>query len=135
MTARFTGADGAAPAIDRHDFLRGLGLLAALALAPAARAEAGEHAAHGARPPATPATEGYQQANMRMHAAMDIEYTDNADVDFARAMIAHHQGAIDMANVMLRYGEDPELRQLAEEVIAAQQAEIAFLTAWLERNA
>jgi uncharacterized protein (DUF305 family) len=122
-----------ASSVSRHDFLRALAALATLALARPARAQV-EHAAHRSGS-ATPATEGYRQANMRMHAAMDIEYTGNPDVDFARSMIPHHQGAIDMANVMLQYGEDPELRQLAEEVIAAQQAEIAFLTAWLERNA
>ena len=126
MTARPAEAPGS---IDRHDFL--FGMLAALALAPAARAASSEHGHAGG----APATAAYREANARMHAAMDIDYTGNADVDFARSMIAHHQGAIDMANVMLEYGEDPELRQLAEEVIAAQQAEIAFLTAWLDRNA
>jgi uncharacterized protein (DUF305 family) len=120
--------------VSRHDFLRALAALAAVALTRPANAEATEHAAH-APGSATPATEGYREANARMHATMDIEYTGNPDIDFARSMIPHHQGAIDMANVMLQYGEDPELRQLAEEVIAAQQAEIAFLTAWLERNA
>jgi uncharacterized protein (DUF305 family) len=123
------------PALDRHDFLRGLGVLAAgLALAHPAGAEATEHAGHGGTQAATPATEGYMQANARMHAAMEIDYSGNPDVDFARSMIPHHKGAIDMANVMLQYGQDPELRQLAQEVIAAQQAEITFLTAWLERN-
>jgi uncharacterized protein (DUF305 family) len=53
------------------------------------------------------------------------------DVDFARAMIPHHQGAIDMAEVVLANGNDPDMRKLADEIIAAQQSEIAFLQQWL----
>jgi uncharacterized protein (DUF305 family) len=46
-------------------------------------------------------------------------------------MIPHHQGAIDMANLVLIHGHDPLTRQLAEEIIAAQQAEIASMQARL----
>lgn len=76
----------------------------------------------------------YRAANERMHANMAVEFTGDADVDFARGMIPHHVGAIEMARAMLEHGEDPELRALAEEIIAAQEAEIAFLEAWLEKN-
>ncbi len=104
-----------------------------------AQAQAAEgHAAHGASGPddvsGSPATQAYRAANLAMHAAMDIEFTDDADLDFARGMIGHHRGAIDMARIVLEHGEDPELRQLAEEVIAAQEAEIEFLGSWLERR-
>ena len=43
------------------------------------------------------------------------------------AMVAHHQGAVDMAKVILAFGQNPEIRKLAEEVIKAQEAEITFL--------
>ena len=78
---------------------------------------------------ASPATEAYTAANTAMDGAMDIAFTDDADVDFARSMIGHHQGAIDMAQLV--HGTDPELRRVSEEIIAAQEAEIDFLENWL----
>jgi uncharacterized protein (DUF305 family) len=47
----------------------------------------------------------------------------NADVDFLATMIPHHAGAVEMARLVLIYGKDPLVRQLAEEIIAGQQAE------------
>jgi hypothetical protein len=103
--------------------------------APADAAAGGDHDAHhaadGPAPAGSPATEAYRAANIAMHEAMDIDFTDDADIDFARGMIGHHQGAIDMARIVLEHGEDPELRQLAEEVIEAQEAEIEFLRGWI----
>jgi len=66
-----------------------------------------------------------------MHAAMDIPLTGDADRDFVQGMIPHHQGAVDMAEVELRHGADPQLRSLAKDIIAAQQKEIGFMQRWL----
>jgi uncharacterized protein (DUF305 family) len=54
-------------------------------------------------------------------------YSGNADVDFLAMMIPHHQGAVDMARLVLIYGRDPLTRQLAEEIVASQTAEIAAM--------
>jgi uncharacterized protein (DUF305 family) len=58
-------------------------------------------------------------------------YTGNADVDFLAMMIPHHQGAVEMARLVLVHGKDPLTRRLAEEIIASQTAEIAAMRARL----
>ncbi len=57
--------------------------------------------------------------------------TGDPDHDFVVMMIPHHQGAIDMAEVELKYGKDPELRTLCQRIIVAQRKEIAQMKAWL----
>src|SRR5690242_19639233 len=63
-------------------------------------------------------------AMARMHSGMHVAYTGDADRDFARMMIPHHQGAIAMALAELRYGKDERLRRLAQEIVVAQKQEI-----------
>lgn len=79
--------------------------------------------------------ENMQRMAITMPAMQQGMMNEDADVAFACGMIAHHQGAIDMAEVLLENGEDAEMRALAETIIAAQQAEIAEMTQWLAENA
>jgi uncharacterized protein (DUF305 family) len=67
-----------------------------------------------------------------MHEGM---MNEDADVAFACGMIAHHQGAIDMAQVLLEHGDDEQMIELAGAIIAAQVGEIEQMTTWLAENA
>jgi uncharacterized protein (DUF305 family) len=84
--------------------------------------------------PESPSTKAFKEANDRMMQRMGESFTGKADADFVSGMIPHHQGAVDMARIELQYGTDPELRALAQDIIAAQQKEIAFMVGWQEKH-
>lgn len=52
------------------------------------------------------------------------------DDAWTRMMIEHHEGALDMAQDVREDGRSPEVRELADEIITAQQAEIELMTSW-----
>ena len=71
------------------------------------------------------------EASMRMHKQMDMHFTGDPDRDFARMMIPHHQGAIDMAVAEVRYGKDERMKRLAQSIIVDQQSEITLMHKYL----
>lgn len=78
------------------------------------------------------ASEAYREAATRMQHDMELANSGDPDVDFATGMLAHHMGAVAMAEVELDHGKDPEMRALAQKIIEAQQAEIEQMRAWLK---
>lgn len=104
-------------------------ILALFAL-PVAAQTGHEHHGHDAAAPVNV----YAPAMEKMHRDMMVPATGDADVDFMRGMIPHHQGAIDMAKAALEHAKDPEVRKLAEDIVKAQESEIAFMQAWLEKR-
>ena len=104
--------------------------------APATAPQRG-HEHMGGKPVAdtNPSTAAYKAINEKMHKDMAIVFSGDADVDFVRGMIPHHQAAIDMARVVAGFGKDPEIRKLAAEVIKAQESEIVMMREWLAKNA
>lgn len=86
------------------------------------------------KPAATPADKAFAASMKAMMTDMHVKPTGRPDKDFVLMMIPHHRGAIDMAKVELQYGSDPELRQMATDIVAAQEKEIAQMNAWLAKN-
>ncbi|WP_201584268.1 CopM family metallochaperone [Psychrobacter jeotgali] len=95
--------------------------------------DAHEMAAEGR--PTTPMYKEYNDSMIKMHDEMmdGMNYND-PDAAFAKGMLGHHIGAVDMAEIQLKYGSDPEMRQLAQEIIDAQKAEIEQMQTWLANN-
>jgi uncharacterized protein (DUF305 family) len=75
-------------------------------------------------------------AMSRMHESIFLlPKISNADEDFVRLMIPHHQAALDMAKTELLCGKDPQIRRLAQEIITDQQSEIELMQLWLKSHA
>jgi hypothetical protein len=93
------------------------------------------HAMHSAAATAPTAAAAYRAAMDRMHGPM-MAGIGNADPDtaFVLGMIPHHQGAIDMAEIVLKFGKDSRNQHLAREIIGAQRREVDEMRAWLKQK-
>ncbi len=107
-------------------------------------AAATDHSAHGSSKPkgdAGPSSLAFHAINAKMHEGMDITFTGNADIDFVRGMIPHHQGAVDMAKTVHRFRQGSANPQAgrgdrqgagngnrADADLAEAEREIAILT-------
>ncbi len=78
--------------------------------------------------------DAYDKVNMHMHHQMSAPLTGDADTDFVQGMVPHHEGAVAMAQILLRYGNDPELKALANAIVIAQRREIAVMRAWAKKH-
>lgn len=116
---------------------RYLPLIAALALAPALAQEKPSSAPPSSAvqfPAEAPFLAENSVAMDKMMAGMDVKPTGDVDADFTAMMIPHHQGAIDMAILELRYGKNEQLRRIAQEIIVDQQQEIAAMNLALGKS-
>ncbi|CAN7661910.1 DUF305 domain-containing protein [Bosea sp. LjRoot9] len=81
----------------------------------------------------TEAQKASMQAMMKMHMPMMMtHHIKDPDLAFNCGMIVHHQGAIDMATIEIKFGADAASKTMAEGIIKAQKAEIAEMTARVE---
>ncbi|PPK98828.1 uncharacterized protein (DUF305 family) [Kineococcus xinjiangensis] len=88
----------------------------------------GEHDGHGAQ--SSPTSSASSSAPPATAEAGDAQFAD-ADVTFARDMIVHHEGAVEMASLAADRAATPQVKELAEKIIAAQGPEIELMTSWL----
>ena len=106
----------------------GVRLLVAFAASPLAFAhEAHSPAQHAATADESAFLAENEAAMNRMMSAMEAKPTGDIDRDFVAMMAPHHQGAIDMAVLELRYGKNELLRRIAQEIIVSQMQEIAAM--------
>lgn len=111
--------------------MRPLTAILTLAVLGACLAVPARAAQHAMRHGPGPADQEYQDAMRVMaHDALPA-LTGDPDTDFVLLMKPHHQAAVDMAKVELRHGRDPALRKMAQDIIAAQNREIAEMDRWL----
>jgi uncharacterized protein (DUF305 family) len=81
-----------------------------------------------------PSSQAFSGLIAKMNAEMALPYSGNADVDFIKRMIPLHQGAVDMAKVVLAFGKDAEVKKVAEDVIKTNEAEIGTMQEWLKKQ-
>jgi uncharacterized protein (DUF305 family) len=105
-------------------------LVVIIALAISTAVAIAQNARHGSE-----STKEFKAADMNMMKNMNAApYTGNPDMDFRTHMIPHHEGAIAMAKVALKYANDAETKRMAQKIIDDQEKEAADMQAWLKEN-
>ena len=99
-----------------------------------AETQAAGHAGHGKVGP-TPGDQAFATSEAEMHEKMAAASGQTIDQAYVAKMIAHHEGAVAMAEVALRDSRDPEIRRMAQSVVDAQTREIAEMKAWAPTSA
>jgi Domain of unknown function (DUF305) len=92
------------------------------------------HTMHNKTSSNRPEAKALDAAMASMHKNMNVPYTGDADADFIRGMIPHHQGALEMARIVLKHGDDEAAKKLARNIIKAQKSEIAWMQRWLKNR-
>lgn len=112
-----------------------LGLTAGVASAQQGASMPGMDMSHSSEASASGSTQAFEAADQKMMQQMQAPtFTGDADKDFVAHMIPHHQGAIDMAEVELKYGKDPQIKKLARDIVKAQKEEIATMERWQAKH-
>ena len=88
------------------------------------------HAGHAAPGAPTAGDQAFAASEASMHEKMAAASGETVDQAYIAKMIAHHEGAVEMAEVALRDSRDPEIRRMAQAVVDAQVREIAEMRAW-----
>ncbi|WP_284876787.1 DUF305 domain-containing protein [Brevundimonas sp. MEB006b] len=91
--------------------------------------EAAGHAGHAMGSP-PPGDKAFAASEAEMHRKMAAASGQTIDQAYVAKMIAHHEGAVAMAQVALRDSRDPEIRRMAQAVVDTQTREIAEMKAW-----
>ena len=85
-------------------------------------------------PSISPSSLAFHGINMKMHAAMDIPFTGNADVDFVKGMIPHHAQAVLIASWAKSHGARSDVLALCERIVVGQTDEIHLMQHWLRER-
>lgn len=101
-------------------------LVGGVALAQAPQQKGGDHAAM--------AKQDYMKSMQDMHQAMMKADDRDPDRAFALKMIEHHRGGIAMSQVVMKHGDDAEIKRMAQKTMEMQQKEIGELQSWLDRH-
>jgi uncharacterized protein (DUF305 family) len=78
-------------------------------------------------------TKDFKAAHMNMMKNMNMEFSGDPDADFARSMMKHHQSGIEMAQIEIKHGKNPEMKKMAEKLVEEQGKDNKEFQAFLSK--